>query len=127
MTQKDGNESLLQTQQTWFDATVTLPPNQKNVLAHYINDNGKYRIVRAMYVQPQSMEMDWEYEYDETEADQSEDGVSYAKEGWYESAELSDIVYRIGETVTHWMNLPQPPSQELSTTTESVNCRSTHS
>lgn len=92
----------------WISVDAQLPPLQKNVLAHYINSLGNYRIVRSFYVPAFCVEADDDCDEDFYDWVESE-SRAYIKQGWYENCEASCGFYPIEETPTHWMNLPKPP------------------
>lgn len=94
----------------WISVDKQLPPSQKNVLAHYINDYGKYRIVRAFYVNAFEMEGDDGTNYEGMDWVESEIRA-YVKQGWYEINDSGGVFYSIGNVVTHWMRLPEPPKE----------------
>jgi hypothetical protein len=99
-------------EQPWISA-ATLPPHGVPVLAYYRNELGKSRVVRATYYGPMELEQADECggpgDYDEKSDEY------YAPEGWYETNEHEETYWRVDETVTHWMRLPDPPCDDEAT------------
>lgn len=70
-------------------------------------DGGKSRRIRAQYVPPKTLEQSLECEggeYDE------ETDTFYCEEGWYETNEYEDVHWAVIDAVSHWMPLPDAPS-----------------
>lgn len=93
----------------WVKCSDQMPPAGVPVLAFvpsYIG-GGKSRRIRAHYAPPKTLEQHWECdcgEYDE------ETDKYYCEEGWYETNEYEDVHWAVVDDVTHWMPLPEPPS-----------------
>jgi hypothetical protein len=84
------------------------------VLIAYKNELGNWRCIRAEWSDGKSLESD----------DDSTDIVIYDEEtdrymcpeGWFESNEYEDVHWAVvGVVVTHWMPLPEPPYDEVTT------------
>lgn len=43
----------------WVSVDERKPNCEQSVLAHYVNELGKYRIVRAVWLEPFTVEADW--------------------------------------------------------------------
>ena len=96
----------------WISVEDELPTS-KNVLVHYKNSLGRYRIVKAFYAPQSTIESNSESDaYDEYD---EEKDTYYLKQGWYECIdnweEWSSIFIHEGE-ITHWMPLPEPPNDQ---------------
>ena len=95
----------------WRKVSEELPADSSPVIAFYINGCGKGRRVRASYISPRSEEVDLDfYESDDVDYDEERD-VYWLPEMWCEENENEDNHWRIIETVTHWMPLPDSPPQ----------------
>ncbi len=81
-----------------------MPPSGKLVLASGVNELGKKRTLRAMYVPRYTMEVECEGDYEAEEYDQ--DGNCFLKEGWYEMNEFEDTHWYVSFPITHWKELP---------------------
>lgn len=94
----------------WISVEERLPEAHKNVLVHYVNGFGKYRIVKAFYAPQYTIESDPEGDaYDEYH---EESDTFYLREGWYECIDNWDEWSSINITegkVSHWMPLPPKP------------------
>jgi hypothetical protein len=89
----------------WISVKDEMPAAERPVLAYFINELGKYRIIKAFYAPKftvENLENDWD-EYDE------KTDAYYLPEGWYENNEFDDISYFVNCEVTHWQPLPKPP------------------
>ena len=84
-----------------------MPETGKIVLASYINQRGKRRIICAHYAPRFTVEAISEEDYDEYH---EESDTYYLCEGWYENienwADFESVHVCEGE-VTHWMPIPQ--------------------
>jgi hypothetical protein len=90
----------------WTLASDSLPEG-RFVLAHFRNDQGNSRIVRAYYARRHEIEAD--YDSGHMWADADEEGEYFFPIGWYEAPDqLED--YAPLKNVTHWMPLPEPPA-----------------
>lgn len=79
------------------------------MLAFYLNDAGKERLVRAQWIAAKSCESG--RESDIGEYDEATD-TYYDPEGWYEQIDNWDVYSAVGicgAAVTHWMPLPPSP------------------
>lgn len=91
----------------WISVKERLPEAETDVLAFFINEYGKQRIVRAFYAPRFTVEDGYDNEYEASEYDDKKD-TYYLKEGWYEHNEHEEINWFI-YNVTNWMELPEPP------------------
>ena len=93
---------------TWRKVSDGLPESGVPVLVYVVSPtNPKWsRRLRAEYAARFTLETggDEEGEYSE------EKDNYYCHEGWYESNEEEEIHWHIGDNVTHWMPLPDPPN-----------------
>lgn len=91
-----------------------LPEPGRKVLAFYRNSHGKGRIVNAMYVHEKEIESRPYSDDNDIGVYDEESDTYYWPAGWYECIENLDDYSCINVTegkVTHWMPLPQPPSE----------------
>ena len=100
----------------WISVKDRLPEAGKHVLAdcevRFISGRKKHYVCEAYYapthtISAGSFPEDYEcYEYDEM------DDNYYLLEGWYECIHnWDDYCVVIGDFVTHWMPLPEPPEE----------------
>jgi hypothetical protein len=93
----------------WLSAQDCMPTPEHPVLAVYDTKYGRF-IVRAMYIPRFHKEDIGDYEGD-CEYDEDNDEY-YWPEGWYEWSQEAEINYKLGEKVTHWMELPKLPPMD---------------
>ena len=86
---------------------IETAPKQRKVIAHYLNELGKHRVVMACYYVKNSLEMHDDYADVGTYDDAS--GMSFAPEGWYEEHDSDSPILPLNGEPTHWMPLPDPP------------------
>jgi hypothetical protein len=95
----------------WIEASDRLPDGMSPVLAFFVNEYGRPRIIRAGYARLHEMELDVECcggcTCGECEGE-------FVTPGWYENNEHEEVHWHV-EGITHWMPLPAPPSTERST------------
>jgi hypothetical protein len=96
----------------WILTSERLPEPGIRVLITFKNEFGKKRIIPAVWSDGKSLEADDDNTdvaiYDE------EIDTYWCPEGWFESNEYDDVHWAVsGVTVTHWMPLPEPPSDEV--------------
>lgn len=94
----------------WISVKDRLPEHYRHVLAYYVNDYGKARIVRAAYIYPRTEvfsndDYDGDLDYDE------KTDMYYLPAGWIEENEHEDTHWIIDEEVLCWMPLPDPPKE----------------
>ena len=93
----------------WISVKDKMPESGRNVLAYYVNEYGKYRIVKAFYADRFSIEHDDDEYFDYNE----EEDRYYLPQGWHESIDNFDEYssVKIRSDVTKWMQLPEPPKE----------------
>ena len=99
----------------WIDVNKELPKSQHTVLAYYLNECKKGRIVKAVYIRPFEVGAEDFYEdYLEFDCDYSDsDDRYYVKSGWYERVENGDYgYYAINDEVLFCQELPEEPSKD---------------
>jgi hypothetical protein len=94
----------------WVTVTEKLPEKPMPVLCFALNENGKQRIFRAAYARKNELEANEAYCDDWGEYDEKTD-TYYAPEGWYEWNDCEETHWRVPYEVTHWMPLPEPPTE----------------
>ena len=94
----------------WAPVTENMPGLGPNafVLATYVTDYGKPRVVRAYFAPKHTIESC--NDADEFADYSEEDDCYYTPEGWYECNAHEETNWLIDEVVTHWMPLPKPPN-----------------
>lgn len=109
----------------WIDITAELPETGKNVFVSFVNECGKQRICKGMYVVRFTIEDDSEYE-GETDYNEEEDKY-YLPDGWYEVAECNHEFefWPIDGKVTHWMVLPTVPGSSGKETSADTSLKET--
>lgn len=65
------------------------------------------RRIRAMYAAPKTLEA---ADGDDGEYDEERDAY-FCKEGWYETNEYEEVHWVVHDRVTHWMPMPEPPTE----------------
>ena len=109
----DVPDNTLLIRPAWTSVTRAMPDTTKKVLATYLNNLGKPRIVIANWVQARTQKTQWEdEEFGISEYDESSDEF-FLKEGWYECIENHEEfgMYWIYEgEVTHWAPMPLGPT-----------------
>ncbi len=94
----------------WIKVSERFPDADKPVIVHFINVCGNWRIVRARYIPPMTIEASYDDFDCDVELDYDEDkNQHYLHAGWIETNECEDINWYIEGEVTHWMPLPRPP------------------
>lgn len=93
---------------TWIRTADRLPRCELPVIAYYENVLGRDCVIRAIHVEPLTLEAT--EEWDDCEYDEGTD-TYYCPEGWYENNEAEETHWQVEGEVTHWMPLPEPPSQ----------------
>jgi hypothetical protein len=88
---------------------INTAPERRKVLVTWVNELGKRRTAMASYWPEHALEMaddvpDWQVD---------EEGKNIDVGWWEESEGNDDAMYRLVEKMTHWMPLPDPPSQGL--------------
>ena len=104
-----GYIAWLEAQLTWRPVSEK-PEHGKTVLATYLNQCGKRRRVRAVYIGQYEEEEDSD-DYDRCVEYCEEKDEYYLKEGWYELIDNWDTyssVAIVEGTVDYWM--PMPPA-----------------
>ncbi len=111
----------------WFDVNDQLPESQKRVLIcvdytrqKWDEENKKtievivQRITIGEYVAPRTaLAEEWFEEPENNLVDYDENNdIEYVCEDWYESPIEPELFYAIEGKVTHWMYLPEKPSEE---------------
>jgi hypothetical protein len=98
----------------WININEKEPENHQRVMVFYKNDFGKGRITIAKYIKPKTVLaedfLDPEYSMDFEEYDEEKD-CYWTPAGFYESQYATDINWYLSETITHWMPLPNFPSE----------------
>lgn len=94
----------------WVLCRDRKPANGLPVIAYGVNEYGKSRRLRAMFIERWTMEDEWGDWEDVTEYCEEKDKY-FIMEGWYENNEYEDTHWKVGFEVTHWMSLPEPPGQ----------------
>lgn len=92
---------------TWHP--IYTVPKGTPLLAHYRNECGESRIIKAQYVEPRTMEsFGYAIEFGEYDEDR---GAYYVPGGWYELIENWDefSMIAIDCRLDHWMPMPKPP------------------
>ena len=98
----------------WIDATAQKPKTQKLVLIAYVTHYGKPAVTMGWYCPTKTIESgNFESEVDD-EYDEDSD-TYYMKEQWVDESVESEYHYGISG-VTHWMPLPEFPSDFNSAT-----------
>lgn len=94
----------------WIKCSDQMPPANVPVIAFVQRerDGGKKwtRRIRAQFAPAKTLEAADE---EDGEYDESRDAF-FVKEGWYETNEYEEIHWRVDDPVTHWMRLPEPPT-----------------
>ena len=91
----------------WIPVHQRMPKPGQYVLAHFLNEYGKSRIVRAFHAPQYTIEANGEW----FELDPDEDDM-WLPEGWYECNEYEDTHWYVDGDITHWMPLPKTPKKE---------------
>ena len=87
---------------TWTEVSPeTMPESGVYVLAFYVDEHERGRVVRATWWTGEMLD-DWDEDWDG-------EGPKN-KDGWFEVADHTGETWRITERVTHWTNLPGPPA-----------------
>ena len=95
----------------WISVKDRLPESGAIILVHCITEQLKKSIVlRAMWCARFTEEAGW----DENEAGEycEEKDEYFVREGWYETNQYEEVHWAVDETVTHWMPLPDPPTDK---------------
>ena len=106
----DDYIAWLESQLTWRPVSEK-PEHGKTVLATYLNQCGKRRRVRAVYIGQYEEEEDSD-DYDRCVEYCEEKDEYYLKEGWYELIDNWDTyssVAIVEGTVDYWMPFPPAP------------------
>ena len=94
----------------WIKTKDAMPKAGLKVLAYFVNEYDKDRIIRAYYAPRFTIELSGEddcYEYNE------DDDEYFLPEGWYETNEFEETNWHVSAEITHWMPLPPPPVHEV--------------
>ena len=106
-------ERILCHELKWRDVEEEPVEHGKSVLAYYINDYGKKRIIKARYVGKFEKE-NYSNEYLDADYDKETDNY-YCPEGWYEDidnwGDFNSVMVSEG-VITYWMPLPEFPDTE---------------
>jgi hypothetical protein len=97
----------------WVKASDSNPLPGRIVLAHYINELGMSRIVRAQWIAENTVEAG--DDLDEVGEYNDADDTYYMPEGWWEQIDNWDNYAQVWmqRDVTHWTYMPLPPPQIL--------------
>ena len=93
----------------WISTTDALPGNEVPVLAVVVPTRvyRNRKISLAMYIRAYTVDSST-YDGDDVDYDEARD-ESYIPAGWYEANVSDAINWRISDTVSHWMLLPEFP------------------
>ena len=93
----------------WIECSDQMPRPGVPVIAYYVNDYHKERRIRAQWV-PEKFRSTEEMSFEEGSEYDEETDQSYWPAGWYEWNENEEMHWAVNDLVTHWMPLPEPPS-----------------
>jgi hypothetical protein len=95
----------------WIECDKEMPPPGIPVLAYYETAYEKGRRIRAQFVPEKCISID-EMPFDEGAEYDEETDTCYWPSGWYEWNEEEETHWAVVCVVTHWMRLPDSPSNE---------------
>ena len=95
----------------WIKVKNEKPTPNIPVITFGVNNYGKKRTLRAVWVPRFFLESDGEY-FDYVDYNEEKDEY-YWPEGWYERNEYDEVNWHVDHEVTHWQPLPEPPSLSL--------------
>ena len=94
----------------WIKCSDRMPKPNVSVIAFVPAYGGgdKGRVIRAQYASPKTLEQSYDSECGEYD---DETDTYYCAEGWYETNEYEDVHWYVSDRVTHWIPLPDAPSE----------------
>ena len=106
-----GNKAKSTSMSNWIKVEERQPDPGVPVIA-FVTDpkNPKWsRRIRAVYAVEGTLELGEGDPWDGCTCDE-ESGEWFCQPGWYEQNWYEETNWRVTDTVTHWMPLPDPPS-----------------
>jgi hypothetical protein len=98
----------------WIKVEDRLPNSNVPVIA-FVKDAhdapGRTRRIRAQYAEKFTLPCDEDSNWDDWADYKEPDGEAYCPVGWYETNEFEETHWQVKGTVTHWMPLPDAPTE----------------
>ncbi len=95
----------------WRRTADEKPKSGVPVIALIVNRLGNTRRIRAEYAMARTLEVDEDNVVEGFgEYDEASDSY-WCPEGWYETNEYEETHWQVSDPVTHWMPLPELPSE----------------
>lgn len=93
----------------WIPVSERFPGHPPVLAGFFDKYSGKFKAIKAAWVAKHTEEIGAS-DFQGDEDYDAETDTSYWPEGWYEWNEFEETHWLVGQPITHWMPLPEAPS-----------------